>query len=269
VPYWIQNILMQCVDVMFAVWPQQVPIRNALEKCKIVSHRGEHDNLSLYENTLAAFDKVLEHGIWGTECDVRWTRDLVPVILHDSSGQRVFGKRLDINQVDFHQLRKELPLVPTLAEVLDRYGGKLHLMIELKEEDYPDPQEQKQILREQFSKLTPGRDYHFLSLHPDLFQWVDFAPASACYPVSETNVAAMSEISIERSLGGLTGHFLFLNDRLKHRHELAGQTIGTGFINSRNCLFRELNRGIEWIFTDHAVQLQKVRDDLLSAAPPP
>lgn len=263
-PYWLQNILMQCSDALFALWPQPVPTRNALKNCKIISHRGEHDNLTVFENTLAAFDKVLQQEIWGTECDIRWTRDLTPVIIHDTSGQRVFGKQLYINQVDFSKLRQELPLVPTLAEVLDRYGGKLHLMLELKQEHYPNPDRQKQILKEQLTKITAGRDYHFLALHPDLFERVDFVPAAACYLVSQINFTALSRVSIERKLGGLTGHFLFLNDRLKHRHELVGQTIGTGFITSKNCLFRELNRGVEWIFSNHAVKLKKVRDDYLN-----
>lgn len=265
-PHWLQDILMKCVDVLFAWWPQQVPTAEALLNCKIISHRGEHDNVTLFENTLAAFDKVLQQDIWGIECDIRWTRDLVPVIIHDSSGQRVFNKPLHISQLDFAKLREELPLIPALAEVVERYGGKLHLMIEVKDEHYPDPHRQKQILKEQLTGLMPGRDYHFLALDPDLFENVDFVPATACYPVSETNFTALSRISIERKLGGLTGHFLFLSNRLKHRHELAGQSIGTGFITSKNCLFRELNRGVEWIFTNHALRLKKVRDQYLNPA---
>ena len=35
------------------------------------------------------------------------------------------------------------------------------------------------------------------------------------------------------------------------------------FPSSRNTLFRELNRGIEWIFSNDAVALQHIRDDYL------
>jgi hypothetical protein len=34
-------------------------------------------------------------------------------------------------------------------------------------------------------------------------------------------------------------------------------------VNSKNCLFRELNRNVEWIFSDNAVELQKVVNQLL------
>ena len=36
--------------------------------------------------------------------------------------------------------------------------------------------------------------------------------------------------------------------------------MGTGFIHSRNALFRELNRGIEWIFSNRAVHIQGIVD---------
>jgi glycerophosphoryl diester phosphodiesterase len=41
------------------------------------------------------------------------------------------------------------------------------------------------------------------------------------------------------------------------------QKMGTGYIGSKNCLFRELNRGIEWIFSNNAADLQKIVQHLL------
>ena len=41
--------------------------------------------------------------------------------------------------------------------------------------------------------------------------------------------------------------------------------MATGYVNSKNCLFRELNRGVEWIFSDNAVELQKMVDQLLQS----
>ena len=54
-------------------------------------------------------------------------------------------------------------------------------------------------------------------------------------------------------------------DRLKARHAAQGQRLGTGFPASKNCLFRELNRGIEWVFTNNAVALQRIIDDHLDS----
>jgi glycerophosphoryl diester phosphodiesterase len=80
------------------------------------------------------------------------------------------------------------------------------------------------------------------------------------------NTAAISARTLESSsggIGGIAGHYLLLNDRIKQRHIQAGQKIGTGFIRSRNCLYREMNRGVEWIFSNEAVSMQQIVDKLV------
>jgi glycerophosphoryl diester phosphodiesterase len=51
------------------------------------------------------------------------------------------------------------------------------------------------------------------------------------------------------------------------KHQTQNQRIGTGYIHSKNCLFRELNRGVEWIFSNHAVKLQSMCNSLLKDKP--
>ena len=72
--YYLERALMAGVDLWFRWIPRMRPSRAALEACKIVSHRGEHDNRRVFENTLAAFDAAAAAGCWGLEFDVRWTR---------------------------------------------------------------------------------------------------------------------------------------------------------------------------------------------------
>ncbi len=117
-------------DGLYAGFPQPKPGLVALRRCRIISHRGEHDNVMVYENTLAAFDKARDHGVWGIECDIRWTKDLVPVVFHDADLQRLFGNSLTIGQTLFAPLRKEFRQIPTLLEVLTRYGKNMHLMLQ-------------------------------------------------------------------------------------------------------------------------------------------
>jgi glycerophosphoryl diester phosphodiesterase len=54
-----------------------------------------------------------------------------------------------------------------------------------------------------------------------------------------------------------------LNRALIQRHHRQGQKLGTGFIASRYCLYRELDRGVDWIFTNHALKLGAIRQALL------
>ena len=53
----LEKFLIETCDLVFAVTPQKLPKRKLLEECRIVSHRGIHDNLQSKENTLEAFVK--------------------------------------------------------------------------------------------------------------------------------------------------------------------------------------------------------------------
>lgn len=262
---WLQNAAMLAADWIMAAIPRPVPNQNALRSCKIISHRGEHDNVTVIENTLPAFGRARASGVWGIECDIRWTADLVPLISHDDSGERLFGHPDKFSTLSFAEVRAQAPQIPSLAELVSAFGGRTHLMLEIKEEHYPQPVLQKQILQNHLAALTPGRDYHFLALDPALFERVDFVAREFCFPVSLLNVGRLSKACIDSEFGGLTGHYLVLSDTLKQRHEAVGQRIGTGFISSRNCLFRELNRGIEWIFSNDAVKIQQILDRYLES----
>jgi glycerophosphoryl diester phosphodiesterase len=249
----LQNAAMRTTDVVQAAVPRQTPHREALRACKIVAHRGAHGG-GVRENTMAAFQLARSRGVWGIECDIRWSADLEPVIHHDPDTRRVFGHELRLDAQPCSRLQQTLPELPTLAEV------------ELKAGSFPDPSRQRRILQERLAALEPGRDYHLLALDPALFELADFVPRRYCLPVSELAVARLSAAAIAGGFGGLLGHFLLLNERIRQRHARAGQPIGTGFVASKNCLFRELNRGVEWVFSNEAVKLQQIVEETLEQA---
>jgi len=259
----VLDTVMAVVDGVMAVIPRPLPDRAALANCRLISHRGEHDNREIAENTMAAFARAHGGGVWGIECDIRWTSDLVPVICHDPTPRRVFGVDAPLAALSFADLRARVPLIPRLQEVVHTFGHSLHLMLELKSGHWPEPGRQAQALREALGSLSPGADYHLLTLEPTLFDRVPFIAKRFCLPVAELNVAAMSRYALENGCAGLGGHYLLLNNALKQRHAEAGQKLGTGFPASRHCLFREINRGVEWVFSNHAVALQAVIDETL------
>ena len=254
----LQRVAMTVVDGVMAILPRPVPDRAVLERCKIISHRGEHDNVTILENTLPAYEQARAARVWGIEADIRFTADRVPVICHDATTLRVFGQPVRVADVTFERLRREVPLVPSLAELIDTFGGNTHLMLEIKDEPRPDEPGQKAALQSLLAPLTPVKDFHVLALDTALFDFVDFLPAACMLPVAELNTAAMSRAALASEWAGLAGHFLLLTERVQHRHVARGQRIGTGFPASRNCLFRELNRGVEWVFSNDAVKLQDI-----------
>ena len=248
------------VNHFYANLPQQLPEKRRLQNCRIISHRGEHDNKIIFENTIPAFDLIKEQCIWGIEFDIRWTKDLHPVVFHDKNLKRLFRSDIEIRQVTLGRLKTEFPLIPSLAEVIGRYGKKLHLMIEIKEEIYPDPVYQNSLLQDLFSSLEPEKDFHFISLSPDMFKLIDFVPATTFLPIAQLNIKQLSKIAIKENYGGIFGHYLFLTKAYLKKHQMRNQIVGTGFIDSKYCLFRELNRGIEWIFSNKAVEIQSIRN---------
>ena len=257
-PAGIEKILIQCTDFVFSLLPRPSPDPDKLKACKIISHRGEHDNITVFENTLAAFDSALAQGVWGIEFDVRWTRDLQPVVAHDADLKRVFGNPTTIAAVEFAELRSQCPDVPLLSEVVEEYGRKMHFMIEIKEEPYPDPDRQNAIFQECFSSLRPQRDYHLMSLSPGMFDQISFVPPSTFIPIAMLNMSSFSNLALEKKYRGVAGHYLLLTGAILEQHRSQGQPVGTGYPASRYCLFREINRGVEWIFSNNAGELMKI-----------
>ncbi len=255
--------LRHILDHFFARWPQAVPAKDRLQQCKIISHRGEYDNLNVFENTFSAFDRAKAQGVWGIEFDIRWTKDLHPVVTHDADLRRVFGSQLEIRKTTLAELRSECPPVPSLAEMIQRYGKRIHLMIEIKAELYPDPVRQGRILKDLFSSLEPEEDHHFLTMTPKMFDLIEFVPKSAFLPISRFNFFRLSKLAIEQNYTGLAGHYLLLTTARLKKHQELQQKVGTGYVNSKNCLFRELNRNVEWIFSENAAELQRVVNQLL------
>ncbi len=86
----LEPVFHRVVDFFYHYLPQPFPGPERLRRCKIVSHRGQHDTPGVRENTLAAFETARACGVWGIELDIRWTRDLVPVVTHDPDLRRVF-----------------------------------------------------------------------------------------------------------------------------------------------------------------------------------
>ena len=259
----LENLAQRLVDFAFMLLPRPRPSRQALMQCRLVSHRGEHDNRRVRENTLAAFRAVADAGIWGIEFDLRWTRDLEPVVIHDSTTGRVFGDDLRVAEVDLAELQRTIPDIPTLEQVVAEFGGSTHLMIELKPDRLDRDDLKAKRLAAIFDGLEAGRDYHFLALEANLFAPAAFAGPAACLLVAELGIGAYSNEVVARDYGGLCGQYLLLNRRLIDRHHARGQRLGTGFASSRFCFYRELNRGVDWIFTNNALKLGAIRERLL------
>jgi len=246
-----RDLLMNCVDGVMSCIPYSRPPIALLERTKVIAHRG-YCGEGAKENTLAAFRSAGETGVWGIELDIRWTSDNVPVVSHDASPERVFGDATPIKSLKFTELRNRLPLIPTLAEVLAEFGGQRHLMIELKE---ILTEQQGEVLKNCLSHFAPGRDYHIISLQLEVLLSCKTVPFSAMVAIAEFNVAEMSRGALKYEMAGFAGQYLLFSSKTIKTHHSAQQFLGTGFIGSKNLLYREVNRGVDWIFTNRAREI--------------
>ena len=245
----IENFLEFIVHLIFKVIPRSS--NTSLKDVKIVAHRGWH-NGEIKENTLKAFSVAVEKNLFGIEFDVRWTKDLVPIIHHDLNLKKNFGIDKEIGELSFEELRELCPDIPKLSEVIDQFGKKICFFIELKKEKWKDLNMQKDILAKELSRLRPGVDFYFMVLSKSvLLDFNLYSNKEVAVLVSIFNPREMLEVAIELDVKALTGHFLLLSESIHNKCKAHKIILGTGYTRSKNVMVRELNRGVNWQFTNH------------------
>lgn len=107
----------------------------------LFGHRG--CSAAAPENTLAAFQALLDNGIAGAELDVQLTRDGELVVIHDFNLRRVTGHDAEVRETDYNAIRSldagswfsprfAGERVPRLSEVFETCGDRLYYDLELK-----------------------------------------------------------------------------------------------------------------------------------------
>jgi len=88
---------------------------------RLVAHRG--DRAGGVENTLAAFEHAANKGARFAECDIQFTRDMVPVVLHDNWLKRLChnpaAKTIQLNLADLRDTCAPNFELLTLEQLLD------------------------------------------------------------------------------------------------------------------------------------------------------
>lgn len=246
------DFLQKTIDVYYSLIPRDKPSLERVKNARIIAHRGAHNHpQGIMENTLAAFKRAKELGCWGIELDVHATADKVLVVNHDPTLNRLWKCNRAIADLKFNELRTLVPEVPTLNEVVDAYGDNMHLLIELK-----TPFHDEEVLAHTLDGLIAGTHYHLLTLDPEIFYSLTHFPQSSLLLVAvHHNVRQYCGITLKENYGGLLGHYFLINSQIIKRLKRAEKIIGVGMVDSKSSLYRELNRGINWIFTNRAEEL--------------
>ena len=254
----IKEILQTLIDVFFYLYPTKKPSEDELSSVKIIAHRGWHDNKIQIENTMESFTCAYDEGLFGIELDLRWTKDLVPIIHHDEDLNRLWGIERNIDEMTFDELKALVPQIPSLSSIIDHFGKKMVLFIELKDSGLKEIEKKKNILKKELESLEPSVDFYIITLDPVIIDLFNIYENSTYLLVAELNISLLSKKTLSKNIGGLTGHYLLMTDEMKSTHKEIHQKVGTGFIRTKNCAYREINRHIDWIFTNHPWNLKSL-----------
>lgn len=101
----------------------------------LIAHRGLY-NEKYPENSIGAFKRAIRKN-YIVELDVHLLKDGTVVVFHDDNLYRMCGKRKEIKDYTYTELRKLKLLksnytIPTLKSVLELIGGRVPVIIELK-----------------------------------------------------------------------------------------------------------------------------------------
>ena len=102
----------------------------------IIAHRGIFDNEKVPENSIPAFKKAMDLNI-PIEFDIQLTKDNVLVVFHDDNLYRMTGKDIDIQKVNYSEI-KDIKLlntnevIPTFVDVMKMINNKVLVNIEIK-----------------------------------------------------------------------------------------------------------------------------------------
>ena len=88
-----------------------------LNQPKIYAHRGASADFP--EHTRAAYEAAIHQGADGFECDVRLTKDSVPILWHDPTLDRTTGTTGDVAGLTFRQIQDRYPQVFAFTDFLE------------------------------------------------------------------------------------------------------------------------------------------------------
>lgn len=124
---------------------------------KIIGHRGARGLAP--ENTLASFQKAIEHHADQLEFDLRVTGDGIVVINHDRWLTDPSGDRLRISTHTLAELRRHKADLLTFEEFLAVMDHRMHLLVEIKPGEPTVP-----VIRLLREELARGRETRTISV---------------------------------------------------------------------------------------------------------
>ncbi|HEX2911449.1 MAG TPA: glycerophosphodiester phosphodiesterase [Chloroflexia bacterium] len=243
----------------------------------VCGHRGASGHAP--ENTLPAFQRALEMGATWIEFDVQLSADNVPIILHDDTLERTTSLKEAVRPVELtlNELKKldagawfsaefRGTEIPTLEEVLQQFGQKLGLNIEIKS---TPGFESENGLERKIADLVTQYDlqdkvlissfdpFRLQALHryaPEIKLGALYTSRASDYPTN------FDPFAMAQSFKAVAVHppFSLVDKSLMERAHGLGMAVNTWTVNHESDMRRMLELGVNMIITNYPDRLAKL-----------
>ncbi len=200
----------------------------------LLGHRGARSYPGVLENTCASFDLALANGCCGFEFDVRRTACGSAVICHDPQAGRVTISRARATQ---------LPHLPTLGQILQKYQGEAFLDIELKVRNL------ESIVLTALHDFPPKRGYVISSFLPDVVMELKARSASAQIGIICENAGQLARWPKLPVDYVIAQHSLVDRDLVRNVHN-ADLKLFVWTVNDHEFMMRFAGWGVDGIISD-------------------
>jgi glycerophosphoryl diester phosphodiesterase len=200
----------------------------------LLGHRGARGSTAVPENTFASFDLALEHGCGGIEFDVRQTACGTAVVCHDPKVGKLAVSRARASR---------LPHLPRLNQVLERYGPRAFLDIELKVKDL-----ESKVLAA-LHEFPAQRGYVVSSFLPEVVMDMEARSASVNIGIiceTATQLALWPELPVDYVIA----HYALVDEKLVQETHWAGVKVLVWTVNEPEAMQRFARIGVDGIISD-------------------
>lgn len=239
----------------------------------IFAHRGASDIAP--ENTLAAFQAALDVGADGIELDVTRCATGEIVVIHDETVDRTTNGTGRVSSLPFYALR-ELDAgswfgsqfagerVPMLQEVLDRFGHRLRINIEIKgqslrgdglEEEIAEMIRARSLQKKVIlSSFNPAALMRARRVAPELRRGLLYAPDFPFY----SRIWALPLVRPE----ALHPQYTLVDERLVRWAHGRGLRVAAWTVDEPQAMERMIRLGVDMIITNHPRQLREMLESM-------
>jgi len=205
----------------------------------LLGHRGARASTGIPENTFASFDLALEHGCDGFEFDVRLAACGTAVICHDPK----------VGKTTIARARaKQLPQLPQLDDVIQRYRERAFLNIELKVKDL-----EAKVLAA-LGEFPPTQGYVVSSFIPDVVMDLEARSSSVAIGIiceTAAQLAGWRQLPVDYVIP----HQSLVDQLLVQDIHDSGLRILVWTVNDTEAMLRLANWGVDGIISDETERL--------------